>query len=157
MKLLTVFAIGLLFGLGLVLSGMSNPAVVLAFLDVAGDWNPALAFVMGGALLVAAPAYAFARRSGRTLTSAPLALPAQHDITPALVIGSALFGMGWGLSGFCPGPVIVAAATGKPVVLVFVASMAAGVGLQRWLSSRKTLGDASGAAGKTGDGELACG
>lgn len=127
---LTTFAIGLVFGLGLVVSGMSNPAVVLAFLDVTGDWNPALAFVMGGALAVAFPAYAWVRRHRRTLTGAPLSLPERHDITPDLVGGAAVFGVGWGLSGFCPGPAIVAAATGHPVVLLFLASMAAGFWLQ---------------------------
>jgi len=128
------FVIGLVFGLGLVISGMSNPAVVLAFLDLAGDWNPALALVMGGALAVAFPAYTWARRSGRTLGGAPLALPARSGITVDLVAGSAVFGIGWGLSGFCPGPAIVAAATGNPVVLIFVASMAVGFWLQRRLA-----------------------
>ena len=128
------FVIGLVFGLGLVISGMSNPAIVLAFLDVAGDWNPALALVMGGALAVAFPAYAWARRSGRTLGGAPLTLPGRSGITLDLVAGSAVFGIGWGLSGFCPGPAIVAAATGNPVVLIFVASMAAGFWLQRRLA-----------------------
>ncbi len=127
------FAVGLVFGLGLVISGMTNPAVVLAFLDVAGDWNPALALVMGGALAAAFPAYAWARRSNRTLAGAPLTLPARSGIAADLVAGSAVFGIGWGLSGFCPGPAIVAAATGNPVVLIFLASMAAGYWLQRRL------------------------
>lgn len=129
----TSFLIGLTFGLGLVISGMSNPAVVLAFLDVAGDWDPALAFVMAGALAVAFPAFAWARRNGRTLGGAPLSLPARTGITPDLVAGAAVFGIGWGLSGFCPGPAIVAAAAGEPVVWIFLVSLAVGFALQRRL------------------------
>lgn len=139
MNLALVFAVGLTFGLGLALSGMTDPSVVQGFLDVTGAWNPSLGFVMGGALLVATPAYAWARARGRTLTGAPLALPDRRSLTRPLVIGAALFGVGWGLSGFCPGPALVNVATGNPIVLIFVASMAAGMWLQRRL-----LGTSSG-------------
>jgi uncharacterized membrane protein YedE/YeeE len=154
-SLAVTFSVGLVFGLGLVISGMVNPAVVIAFLDVAGDWNPALALVMGGALAVALPAYAWARRSGRTLGGAPLSLPERGGVTADLVVGSAVFGVGWGLSGFCPGPAIVAAATGSPVVLIFLASMAAGF----WLQRRLPLLSARTAAvtPTTIEGELRCG
>ena len=136
MGLALSFAVGLLFGLGLVLSGMTDPSVVQGFLDVAGAWNPRLALVMGGALAVATPAYFWARRRGRTLAGAPLALPDRWSITRPLVLGAALFGIGWGLSGLCPGPALVNVATGNPVVLIFVASMAAGMWLQRRLLLR---------------------
>lgn len=135
MSVAGMFLVGLLFGLGLVLSGMTNPAIVLGFLDVAGDWNPALAFVMGGALAVATPAYAYARRRGRTLGGAALTLPDGRVITPALVGGAAIFGLGWGLSGFCPGPALVNLSTLNPTVLIFVASMAAGMWWYRRVSA----------------------
>lgn len=152
MGFVLVFAIGLMFGVGLVVSGMTNPAVVLGFLDVAGDWNPALAFVMGGALLVATPAYSWARRRGATWSGAPLALPDRGAVTPSLVVGAALFGVGWGLSGFCPGPAIANIPTLDPTVLLFIAAMAAGIGLQR-LSTRRAP---TAAASKAND-ELSCG
>ena len=131
MKLFTPFAIGLTFGMGLVISGMSNPAVVLGFLDVTGHWNPALALVMGGALAVSFPAYAWVRRHQRTWTGAALSLPTQTRVTPDLVVGASVFGVGWGWSGFCPGPAIVAVVTLHPVILIFVASMAVGYAAQR--------------------------
>jgi hypothetical protein len=154
---LLVFAIGLLFGLGLVISGMTNPAIVLAFLDFAGDWNPALAFVMGGALLVATPAYAWARRRGHALGGARLELPEARAVTPGLVIGAALFGVGWGLSGFCPGPAIVNLATGNVTVLIFAAAMAAGIWLQRLVPRRPAAAGGTGGAAGSDKGELACG
>lgn len=155
-SLAVTFLIGLVFGLGLVISSMVNPAVVLAFLDVAGDWNPALAFVMGGALVAAFPAYVWARRSGRTLGGAPLTLPERSGITADLVVGAAVFGVGWGLSGFCPGPAIVAAATGHPVVLIFLASMAVGFWVQRRLPPL-TRRASPAAAPAAADRELSCG
>lgn len=150
--MLVAFLIGLTFGIGLVISGMSNPAVVLGFLDFTGHWNPALAFVMGGALVTAFPAYAYARRVGKTLQGAPITLPVRFGITRALVLGSALFGVGWGLSGFCPGPAIVAAATLNPVVLIFLASMAAGT----WVRRRLQPAAPAGTAPSQSDAELSC-
>ncbi|MFA5938731.1 MAG: YeeE/YedE family protein [Sinimarinibacterium sp.] len=128
---------GLLFGFGLILSGMSDPQRVLAFLDVFGAWNPALAFVMGGAVAVTLPVFAFARRRARTLLGTPLALPDRRTITPNLIGGSALFGLGWGLSGVCPGPGVVLAATGSWQALGFIGAMIAGMLLSDGLPLRR--------------------
>jgi len=122
-------ASGLVFGLGLAVSGMMNPARVIGFLDVAGDWDPTLAFVMGGALLVAVPAYRFIPRRGRPLLEEEFSLPEKKAIDTPLVGGSALFGVGWGLVGFCPGPAIAALGTGFVPVFAFVAAMLAGMAL----------------------------
>jgi uncharacterized membrane protein YedE/YeeE len=129
MKHLGALLSGLLFGVGLIVSGMSNPAKVLAFLDLAGHWDPSLAFVMGGAIAVAAPAFAWARRSKKTLLATPLHLPEKRAIDRRLVGGSLLFGAGWGVAGFCPGPALVAAAAGFPGALLFAAAMLAGMAL----------------------------
>ena len=107
MKLLASAVFGLIFGLGLLISGMVDPAKVLGFLDVAGRWNPQLAFVMGGAVLTAWPAFHLARRRGQTLFGEPLTLPKRWPVDRRLVGGAALFGIGWGLVGVCPGPSIV--------------------------------------------------
>lgn len=125
-------ASGLLFGAGLIVSGMTDPQRVLGFLDVAGDWNPALALVMGGAIAVSMPAFAFARRRGAALTGAKLQLPDRNTVTLQLIGGSALFGVGWGLSGVCPGPGVILAAGGTWPALMFFAAMLAGM----WLSDR---------------------
>jgi hypothetical protein len=123
---LTAGLFGIVFGLGLLLSHMVDPARVTAFLDIAGAWNPALAFVMGGAIIVAAPAFAYARHHKRTLIGAPFELPDRFHITRNLIIGAALFGIGWGLSGICPGPGIVLAGTLDVPALVFVAAAISG-------------------------------
>ena len=125
---------GLLFGFGLVLSGMTDPARVLGFLDVAGNWNPALALVMGGAILIALPAFRYARRGGRTLIGAEsIVLPDRQTITPQLIGGAALFGVGWGLSGVCPGPALVIATGGQWPSLIFLAGMLVGMlGFAAW-------------------------
>jgi uncharacterized membrane protein YedE/YeeE len=133
MKQISALLSGLLFGLGLILSGMSNPAKVMAFLDLGGTWDPSLAFVMGGAIAVAAPAFAWARRRRQTLLDTPLDLPAKTGIDRRLVSGSLLFGAGWGLAGFCPGPALVTAAAGFPGALLFAAAMLAGMALFAWL------------------------
>lgn len=127
MKTLTAFVAGLLFGGGLLLSGMSNPSVVLGFLDVAGQWNPALVFTMAGAIAVSAPAFSFVRRQHRTLRGEATTLPGRTRIDVPLVVGSAIFGVGWGLSGICPGPGLVLLAGGSIQAIVFVAAMAAGM------------------------------
>jgi uncharacterized membrane protein YedE/YeeE len=120
---------GLVFGLGLAVSGMMNPAKVIGFLDVAGDWDPTLAFVMVGALLVAVPAYRLVPKRGRPLLDEKFSLPEKKVIDPPLLGGSALFGVGWGLVGFCPGPAVAALGTGLFPVFAFVAAMLAGMAI----------------------------
>ncbi|WP_062364885.1 DUF6691 family protein [Variovorax paradoxus] len=127
MTLFTSFLAGLVFGLGLIVSGMANPAKVLGFLDLGGRWDPSLAFVMGGAIAVGAVAFAVARRRTRSLLGAAMRLPAARAIDRRLVLGSVLFGIGWGVAGFCPGPGLVAAGMGEVKALVFVAAMLAGM------------------------------
>jgi uncharacterized membrane protein YedE/YeeE len=129
MSLLTAFLAGLLFGSGLVLSGMTNPAKVLAFLDVTGQWDPSLAFVMLGAILVAAVGFRFAGARARPLFGASVHLPGAKRIDARLVAGSAVFGIGWGLVGYCPGPALAALAVGGRPTLIFVAAMVAGMAL----------------------------
>ncbi|MCC8402983.1 YeeE/YedE family protein [Paraburkholderia sp. MMS20-SJTN17] len=127
MAILTALLAGLVFGLGLMVSGMSNPAKVLGFLDIAGRWDPSLAFVMVGAIVVASLAFFVARRRKRSLLGLPVQLPASTAITPRLALGSAAFGIGWGLAGFCPGPALVALGAGYPKAIGFVAAMVAGM------------------------------
>ena len=120
---------GTLFGLGLAVSGMMNPQKVIGFLDVAGDWDPTLAFVMVGALLVAVPAYRLVPKRGRPVLEEKFSLPEKKVIDAPLLGGSALFGVGWGLVGFCPDPAVAALGTGLFPVLAFVAAMLAGMAL----------------------------
>ena len=127
MKTLVAFVAGLLFGAGLLLSGMADPQVVLGFLDVTGRWNPALMFVMGGAILVGAPAFFVMRRRARTLAGEPVTLPDRTRIDGALVFGAAIFGLGWGLSGICPGPGLVLLGGYTVQALTFVGAMLAGL------------------------------
>ena len=129
MVALIAFTSGLVFGLGLIISGMANPAKVLGFLDLAGAWDPSLAFVMGGAVLVTAAGFAFLRRRRVSLSGEPLRWPAATQVDLRLAVGSLAFGAGWGLAGFCPGPALVAAAAGVPEALIFVAAMAAGMAI----------------------------
>ncbi|MGS1110631.1 DUF6691 family protein [Achromobacter anxifer] len=129
MVALIAFASGLVFGLGLIISGMANPAKVLGFLDLAGAWDPSLAFVMGGAVLVTAAGFALLRRRRVSLSGEPLRWPAATQVDLRLAAGSLAFGAGWGLAGFCPGPALVAAAAGVPEALIFVAAMAAGMAI----------------------------
>jgi hypothetical protein len=133
--IVTALGSGLLFGLGLLLAGMADPAKVQAFLDLAGAWDPSLMLVMGGAVAVSALAYAWARRRQRTVFGTPLHLPQGRDIDRRLVTGSLLFGIGWGLAGICPGPALVLLAQGK--ALWFVGAMFAGMALFELLPSRK--------------------
>lgn len=127
MPLVTAFLAGILFGSGLILSGMTNPAKVLAFLDLAGRWDPSLAFVMVGAILVAAIGFRFAGRRGRSLFGGKLHLPGTVGIDRRLLLGSLTFGVGWGLVGYCPGPAIAALAVGGRPTLMFVGAMIAGM------------------------------
>lgn len=133
-KTLAALACGLIFGLGLAISGMINPAKVIGFLDVAGSWDPTLAFVMGGALLVAVPAYRVILGRRRPVLVKDFSLPTRTTFDGPLIRGSILFGVGWGLVGFCPGPAVAAVVTGLPSVLVFVAAMLAGMALHTWTS-----------------------
>jgi uncharacterized membrane protein YedE/YeeE len=137
MMLLYALLAGFVFGIGLLLSGLANPAKVLAFLDLAGGWDPSLLFVMGGALLVTAPAFALAARRGRTLGGAPLQLPPKGRIDRRLVLGSLVFGIGWGLAGYCPGPALVSLAWGGVKPLLFVGAMVAGMVLFELLEKRR--------------------
>jgi uncharacterized membrane protein YedE/YeeE len=123
----TALFAGLLFGLGLMVSGMANPAKVLGFLDVAGQWDPSLALVMIGAITIGSLAFSVAKRRDRSYLGLPVQLPASTAITPRLVLGSAAFGVGWGLAGFCPGPALVALGAGYPKAFGFVAAMVAGM------------------------------
>jgi uncharacterized membrane protein YedE/YeeE len=123
----TEFAVGLLFGLGLLLSGMTDPGKVLGFLDLFGAWDPSLALVMGGAILVGFIAFALAKKRTTTFLGGVLRLPTSTQMDKPLVIGSLLFGAGWGLAGFCPGPAVVSMADGQPKALVFVLAMLVGM------------------------------
>ena len=136
--LFTAFVSGLVFALGLGLSGMTQPAKVTAFLDFAGDWDPSLAFVMIGAIGVYAALYRLIRHLPSPLFSTTFALPARTDIDLRLVGGAALFGVGWGLAGFCPGPALTSLASGEPSVLLFVASMLAGMYLYKLIENSGT-------------------
>lgn len=118
---------GALFGAGLVISGMTQPARITHFLDPLGGWDPSLAFVMAGAVAVYATSFAWTRRRERPWFDARFHLPARTDIDPQLVAGAAIFGIGWGLGGLCPGPSIVAAASGSTSAIAFVIAMAAGM------------------------------
>jgi uncharacterized membrane protein YedE/YeeE len=129
MNLVTAFLSGLIFGAGLILSGMSNPAKVLAFLDVGGVWDPSLVFVMVGAILVAAVAFRFARTRVRPLFGSRIHVPGAGRVDVPLVLGSVTFGVGWGLVGYCPGPALTALAVGGRSTLLFVAAMVAGMAI----------------------------
>ena len=122
---------GLIFGVGLLLSGMANPKKVLDFLDIFGRWDPTLALVMGGAILITLPIYRLFRDKNTSVLGAPIQWPTATQIDRELVIGGLGFGAGWGLAGFCPGPAIVAAAALTPAALVFVVTMSLGVLLHR--------------------------
>jgi uncharacterized membrane protein YedE/YeeE len=127
MRRIIEFLVGLVFGWGLLLSGMTDPSKVLGFLDILGHWDPSLAFVMGGAIAVGAIAFTLAKRRTTTVLGGALELPSRRDIDKPLVIGSLIFGVGWGLAGFCPGPAVVSLASGQSKALVFVAAMLAGM------------------------------
>lgn len=133
---LSEFVVGLLFGLGLLLSGMTDPGKVQGFLDVLGAWDPSLAFVMGGAIVVGTGAFAWARRRTTAFLGDAMRLPTSADIDRPLVLGSLAFGVGWGLAGFCPGPALVAAAAGEPKAVVFTLAMLAGMAAYDMLERR---------------------
>ena len=120
---------GLIFGLGLIIGGMTNPAKVLAFLDITGDWDPSLAFVMIGAIAIGFFAFREAKQRTWSVLGLSIDLPENTQIDKPLVIGAVLFGIGWGLAGFCPGPAVASVLVGGSAVWLFVASMLAGMGL----------------------------
>jgi hypothetical protein len=128
---------GTLFGLGLAISGMVNPAKVLAFLDLAGAWDPTLAFVMLGALAVTTPAFRFVLKRRSPWLAADFSIPAKKDLDPRLVLGAALFGVGWGIAGLCPGPALTDLVTGRMEIVAFVAAMLGGMLLHDALQARK--------------------
>ena len=127
MRLLASYAIGLIFGLGIMISGMANPAKVLNFFDIAGSWDPSLAFVMGGALIVTLIGYRLVLKRPAPRFDRAYFLPTRRDIDVPLVGGSALFGIGWGIAGFCPGGALPALGTGRTEVFLFMAALIAGI------------------------------
>lgn len=132
MRPLVSLVCGTLFGGGLALSGMTDPARVLGFLDVLGAWDPALLLVMAGALAVALPAFQWLRRHPRPMLDEQFFLPERTRIDRELLLGALLFGIGWGIGGWCPGPAIAGLGSGQGEVLVFVGAMAAGMALRSW-------------------------
>ncbi|NIF43203.1 hypothetical protein F3J14_20365 [Burkholderia sp. Tr-862] len=133
------FLAGLLFSVGLIVSGMANPRKVLGFLDLAGRWDPSLAFVMAGAIGVAVLAFAWAKRRTRSWLGVPIQWPAARTITVRLVTGSAVFGIGWGLAGFCPGPALVSIGLGSVKGIAFVVAMLVGMALFEWIERARKV------------------
>ena len=126
-SLISQYAIGILFGWGLIISGMSNPQKILSFLDIAGLWDPSLLFVMGGAVLVGLAGFYLAGKRSEAFFGGALHIPTRRDISKPLVIGSFIFGAGWGIAGFCPGPALVALGAGHIKSFVFVIAMLVGM------------------------------
>jgi len=133
---LSAYVAGLIFGLGLIVSGMANPAKVIGFLDLAGAWDPSLALVMAGAIGVGLIAFALARRRSHSLLGEPMLLPRASRIDRRLIIGSVLFGIGWGIAGICPGPALVLLGAGQSKGMLFLVAMLAGMGIF-WILERK--------------------
>ena len=129
MAVFTALLAGLVFGLGLLVSGMANPAKVLGFLDLAGQWDPSLAFVMGGAVAVGSIAFLLARRRTLSLIGLEMKLPTDRRVDRRLIVGSTIFGIGWGIAGFCPGPALVALGMGEAKAIAFVVAMLLGMGV----------------------------
>lgn len=138
MSKLTAFLAGLVFGLGLLLAGMANPAKVLAFLDVAGAWDPSLALVMVGAIAFAVIPMNWAHKNKQSLLAAPMQLPVNRELDLRLIGGSMVFGIGWGIAGICPGPAVAILLTGHWQVLIFVLAMLAGMYVFSALEERRT-------------------
>ncbi len=126
---LSSFVVGLIFGIGLILAGMTDPSKVIGFLDVAGLWDPSLAFVMGGAIAVGVVAFRVARRRTAAFFGGAMRLPTRDDIDRKLVLGNLAFGVGWGMAGFCPGPALTTLGTGHPKAVIFVLAMVGGMAL----------------------------
>lgn len=136
MNHLVAFIAALIFGIGLGVSGMTLPSRVIGFLDVTGDWDPSLALVMLGAVTVYAVSYRFIMKRSRPVLAEKFQIPTRRDIDWKLLLGSAIFGIGWGLGGFCPGPALVGVVSAKPAVVVFVISMIAGMYLYGFFDRR---------------------
>ncbi len=136
MSFVVNLALGLLFGIGLVISGMSDPAKVLNFLDLAGTWDPSLAFVMGGAVIVAFFGYRLVLKRDRPVVGTTFRIPTRTELEPRIFVGPAIFGFGWGLAGFCPGPALTALSLAAPGTLIFVPAMFAGMWLARIAGER---------------------
>ncbi|MDZ4140571.1 MAG: YeeE/YedE family protein [Methylotenera sp.] len=130
---------GLIFGFGLILAGMANPAKVLGFLDLAGAWDPSLAFVMGGAIAVGIVAFAIAGKRDLSLLGLPMHLPTTRQIDKRLVIGGLLFGIGWGLAGICPGPAVVLLGAGSLKGVLFLIAMLVGMAIFELLEIRRHM------------------
>lgn len=140
MQILTSLITGLIFGIGLIVSGMTDPAKVLGFLDLTGLWDPSLALVMAGAIGVGALAFAIAGRRTTSFIGLDMKLPTSRKLDRRLLAGSALFGMGWGIAGFCPGPGVVALGMGESKALIFVVAMIAGMGVFELMERRRQSG-----------------
>lgn len=147
-QLLLALTSGVLFALGLIISGMVNPSKVLNFLDVAGAWDPTLAFVMGGALLVTLPGFHLVLQRARPLLAERFYLPTKQDLDPRLIVGAVLFGIGWGVAGLCPGPALTALASGLPQVAGFVLAMIVG-SITYWLIFERSASGTGTATGQT--------
>ena len=129
---------GLVFGLGLLISGMASPQKVLGFLDLAGPWDPSLALVMGGAIAVGLLGFALVRKRSTSVLGEPMQMPTRKDIDAPLVVGASLFGIGWGLAGYCPGPALVGVTAGIPSALIFTVAMLAGMIAFGWWQASKS-------------------
>lgn len=147
MHRITEFVVGLLFGWGLLISGMTDPGKVIGFLDLAGVWDPSLAFVMGGGVLVGLFAFAVAKKRTKSLLGSAMHLPTSRDIDRRLVLGSLTFGAGWGLAGFCPGPAIASLGAGESKAALFVVAMIAGMLVFEVLDRRTRALTAQGTGG----------
>ena len=137
-EILAALLTGFIFGLGLCISSMSDPAVVQGFLDIAGDWNPALTFVMAGGVVVTFIGYRLVLAKGRPLWAPKFSLPSATAIDAPLLSGAAIFGIGWGLAGYCPGPAVLSLASGRTQVGIFVLSMLAGMIVVRWMRTQRS-------------------
>lgn len=140
MSIFTALLAGLVFGIGLIVAGMTDPSKVIGFLDLAGAWDPSLAFVMGGAIAVGMIAFRFASRRERSLLGDAMRLPAARHIDRRLVLGGLAFGAGWGLAGYCPGPALASLASGGSKPLIFVGAMIAGMLVFEVLERRSRSG-----------------
>ena len=128
-SLISQYLIGVMFGFGLIISGMTNPQKILNFLDITGSWDPSLIFVMGGAVLVGLGGFYLVTKRSEAFFGGALHIPKRRDITMPLIIGSVMFGVGWGIAGLCPGPAIVSLGSGQIKALVFVLAMLAGMAI----------------------------